>query len=225
MPIFDKLKENIFNFIEPNAGFNPEVLNDEIAMKTDWEPVGAGNVKFRHTRILKKISPRRIEFNTRIASLSLPTLFMVIGGATILAIIYVGRRQNIHLQYGGIPLGSALFLYGLYLFRCWTIPSIFDLNLGYYWKSRNKIAPIDMRDIRDRCRLKDIHAIQLLEEFCRSSSRDGNLYHNFELNLILKDGRRLNIMVHKNQSLIRSDAQTLARFINVPVWDATWQGE
>ena len=67
------------------------------------------------------------------------------------------------------------------------------------------------------CALETIHALQLISEWV--SSDDGG-YHSFELNLILKDGGRLNVVDHGGQDRIREDAKVLSDFLNVPVWDA-----
>jgi hypothetical protein len=66
-------------------------------------------------------------------------------------------------------------------------------------------------------RLEEIHALQLVAENCRS---DNDTYRSYELNLILKDGKRINVVDHGNESKLREDAQTLSRFIEKPVWDA-----
>jgi hypothetical protein len=44
---------------------------------------------------------------------------------------------------------------------------------------------------------------------------------SYELNLVLKDGSRLNAIDHGNQQALRADSQTIATFINKPLWDAS----
>jgi hypothetical protein len=44
---------------------------------------------------------------------------------------------------------------------------------------------------------------------------------SYEINLVLTDGSRLNLVDHSIQSVIREDAQTLGAFLDVPVWDAS----
>ncbi len=39
--------------------------------------------------------------------------------------------------------------------------------------------------------------------------------------LVLKNGKRLNVVDHGKRSLLVRDARKLASFLNVPVWDAT----
>ena len=44
---------------------------------------------------------------------------------------------------------------------------------------------------------------------------------NYELNLVLEDGKRINVVDHENQDSLREDAGTLAAFLDKPIWDAT----
>ena len=63
----------------------------------------------------------------------------------------------------------------------------------------------------------------ILQERVSSSSSSGgsSRYYSYELNLVLKDGTRLNVVDHGGKSLLNANAETLAQFLNVPVWDAT----
>jgi hypothetical protein len=45
-------------------------------------------------------------------------------------------------------------------------------------------------------------------------------YYSYELNLVLDDGSRINVVDHGNLERLRSDAQTLSQFLGKPVWDA-----
>jgi hypothetical protein len=58
----------------------------------------------------------------------------------------------------------------------------------------------------------------LWSEFVSGSK---NSYHSYELNLVLNDGSRINVVDHGNLERLRSDASTLSRFLDKPVWDAT----
>ncbi|MDP6491172.1 MAG: hypothetical protein QGG69_05335 [Kiritimatiellia bacterium] len=58
---------------------------------------------------------------------------------------------------------------------------------------------------------------QLLSEYCRS---DKSSYYSYELNLVLQDGSRINVVDHGNKTKLREDAATLSEFLGRPVWDA-----
>jgi|GEM_PF-6831275 len=40
-----------------------------------------------------------------------------------------------------------------------------------------------------------------------------------QLNLVLNDGERINVIDHGDLNAVRQDAQTLARLMHVPLWD------
>ena len=67
-------------------------------------------------------------------------------------------------------------------------------------------------------KLEEIYAIQLLKEYCRG---DKSSYYSYELNLVLEDASRINVVDHGKLNLIRSDAEKLAAFLDIPLWDAT----
>jgi hypothetical protein len=66
--------------------------------------------------------------------------------------------------------------------------------------------------------LSSIHALQLLSEFVSGSK---NSYYSYELNLVLDNGSRINVVDHGNLERLRADASTLSQFLDKPVWDAT----
>ena len=204
--------------------FNPSTLNDEIAMKIRWTPtkkVGGGS--YIRTHRLKEISPRRIEYIARGCVLCLPVVLIAVGITLMIGGRIAVLNWNFDAAFDCIPffVGIISFIVGFLFFRQYTTPYIFDLNLGYYWKGRNKVSPIDMKKVKDRCRLQDIHAIQLLEEYCQPI--DATPYYSYELNLVLKDGKRLNVMDHSRHVHIRSDANRLGQFLNIPIWDAIYE--
>jgi hypothetical protein len=51
-------------------------------------------------------------------------------------------------------------------------------------------------------------------------SGNKNSYYSYELNLVLNDGSRINVVDHGNLKQLRSDTQTLSQFLGKPVWDA-----
>ena len=64
--------------------------------------------------------------------------------------------------------------------------------------------------------LEKIHALQLI--FNASSQRFYGF--SYELNLVLEAGKRINVIDHGNLDRLREDADTLAAFLDKPIWDA-----
>ena len=99
------------------------------------------------------------------------------------------------------------------MFYFGAAPFVFDKRRRVFWEGWK--AP---REVTDRTALKDIHALQIISEYCFGQYAS---YYSYELNLVLKDGRRINVVDHANQGKLREDARTLSRFLGAPVWDAT----
>lgn len=114
--------------------------------------------------------------------------------------------------FGGIfaAIGVGIYYFG-------TIPRCFDKNYGYYWKGRDE--PNVMRtDQADKfVKLSDIHALQIVSEWVRGNKTS---YTSYELNLVLKDGKRINVVDHGNLKALREDARITADFLGIQVWDS-----
>jgi hypothetical protein len=65
--------------------------------------------------------------------------------------------------------------------------------------------------------LHRIHALQLPAEDIRGSKTS---YHSYELNVVLDDGSRLNVIDHGNAEKLRDGAGKLSTFLAKPIWDA-----
>ena len=61
----------------------------------------------------------------------------------------------------------------------------------------------------------EVHSIQLLDEEVRRTSE--SMFWSYELNLVLRNGKRINLIDHGNQREIRWDAGDLSRMIDVPI--------
>ncbi len=215
MGMIERFKEKINELREGKTAFDPASLNDEVAVKTEWTPAKGGGSSFG-THVFRTISSGRAEFKVKIAALLFPSIFMVAGLAAGIGMTIGGLKKNdMEMLYFGIPFGIIFFLAGFFILRSFITPRVFDLDMGYYWRGRK---PPNMNSKKnEQCPLEDIHAIQILREYCRS---DKQSYYSYELNLVLEDGSRLNVVDHGKLKLIQEDAQKLGQFLNVPVWDA-----
>lgn len=69
--------------------------------------------------------------------------------------------------------------------------------------------------------LEGIHALQLLSVDQEGSEAGDRSWVSYELNLVLHGGSRVNVIAHGRRDSLRADAERLAVFLGVPVWDAT----
>jgi hypothetical protein len=80
-----------------------------------------------------------------------------------------------------------------------------------FWKGTSPFQSIAQEENhKSYVSLKEIHALQLVGEWCYGGK---TAYNSYELNLILKDGSRMNIIDHKGLHSMRKDAQKLGIFL------------
>lgn len=96
---------------------------------------------------------------------------------------------------------------------------VFDKRTGLYscgaW-------PYDELDRGARGALSDIHALQLIpKRVGRKSDPSIHNFDSFELNLVLHDGYRINVLDHGHQDGMKESAQQLSEFLDKPLWTAS----
>jgi hypothetical protein len=102
-------------------------------------------------------------------------------------------------------------------------PIGFDRTAGYFWKGGPGSAAATSQ-CETMAPLDWIHAIQLIRESVEGGESPGNRppgYLSYEINLVLRDGCRINVVDHANIYRIQQDARQLGEFLDVPVWDNT----
>lgn len=151
---------------------------------------------------------------------------------SILAFLLAVLSKDISGMIFLLPFSIIFILWGRFLFYYITQSFIFDFQNWYfydlrrqknfykYWQQeqyRKKIIP-----------LNEIHALQIINEQVEYTSNeedeDGYTSVNFksyELNLILKDSSRINILDHNNLDEIRNNAEIIANKLWVKVYDIT----
>ena len=100
---------------------------------------------------------------------------------------------------------------------------VFDLSTGQFWEQGLDWRARPRRGLEGT--IQGIHAIQLLPERIVDIASRTPFSISYELNLVNHRGGRLNLIDHGFLSWIRQDAQNLANFLDVPLWDATADSE
>jgi hypothetical protein len=192
---------------------HPSVFNDPVAEKAEWSPLQRGGASFQ-THKLVTVRQDRMEFRTSLGMVLFSLVFVLIGAGMSVA-IFLSQEQPLPLAlFGLVFLGAG----GVMLYFS-TSPVVFDKRKGFFWKGRK--APYesgDWRNLKGCARLGEIYALQLIAE--RVSGKDRS-YYSYEINLVLKDGSRINVVDHGKKSKIQEDAKALAEFLGKPLWDAT----
>lgn len=219
--MFDKLKEKIENQFLYEKTVNVFSFGDPVAEKIEWTPLKKDGSRFR-TQQVKAIGPGRIEIVPTIGVIVLRLLMIVVelGVAAVLFHSLLTDFQ-LHNSYVIWIIILALFasaFFGILVFAKLFKKHIFDKQTGYYWVGKK--GPRQTYDFHKDKRfieLKQIHALQIIKERVQTSKGS---YDSYELNLVLKDLRRINVMNYGKLNKLRTDADSLSRFLNVTVWDA-----
>ncbi len=197
-------------------------FGDPLALKTQWTPAKGGGANFRTHRLIE-VDATRMEFRASLGAKIFYTTFMVMGIGTI--VVFVFARSTMETPLLGTELLIPMFIGGLFaaagvfMLHFGTAPIVFDKLSGYFWRGRKSPQDVaDVRSLKHAAELSQIHALQLLAEYVRGNKSS---YYSYELNLVLKDGSRINVIDHGNQTRLREDAKALSAFLGKPVWDAT----
>ncbi len=92
-------------------------------------------------------------------------------------------------------------------------PIVFDNGRGRYWW-----GPARPGDRNKGTALECMHALQVVS--IPTCTRRMSM-ERCELNLILADGSRTNVLCRGDKAAVQTEAVTIGEFLGVPVWDAT----
>lgn len=200
--------------------FDPAKFNDSLAMKTEWSPLRGGGSNFR-THKLVQVDYSRVEFKSTLGAKIFSFVFMAFGAGIPGWILYDTVQETGHFFQSEMLFialfGLIFFSVGSFMFYWFAKPVIFDRTKGMYWKGwKTPQRYLAKNSVDEGSLIGNIHALQIIPEFIRS---DKSSYYSYELNLVLKDGSRMNVIDHGNAIKIQEDAKILSEFLGVPVWN------
>ncbi len=178
----------------------------------DWSPLVSGGSNFK-THKLVAVSPMRMEYKPGIGIILLGVLFVVVG---------LGVSSFVFLEETSFMiffLGLVFLAPGVFVIYSAFKPIVFDKTEGYFWKGKTAPSQVaDINELKTVAKLDDIYGIQVVKEYVRSSNDGKNTsYYSYEINLVLQNGQRINVIDYGHATSILQDASRLAKFINKPV--------
>jgi len=161
--------------------------------------------KFRsHTVIF---SDNSAYLKPTISSLLFCVVYIVVGlFLLVLAAIVYFNKEQIDLTIFLLAFGVGIATFGFTLIQPFMKQVKFDKNTG---KFKNNID----RSVE----IKNIISLQIVNKMI--TSKHGLSYPCYELNLLTKYGRRVNILNHNDLVQLIADAQKLAEFLTVELLD------
>lgn len=219
-----ELTEKLKSLNRESVAFDATKFKDPIAVNTEWTPVRGGGANFK-THDLVQINSSRIVYKSSFRAKLFYSVFLFAGLGFMFGFSYQEfSNSSLNISFSTIfPIlfGFLFAIIGGLLLLFGTKPIVFEKGNGYFWKGRkNPETVYNINDIKHCTKLKDIHALQIISEYVRGNKSS---YYSYELNLVLEDASRLNVVDHGNLKKIREDAQKLSLFLKKPAWDATVQ--
>ncbi len=221
----------IRNFIDSLKGLSrspvpvdPTRFDDPIATKTNWNPAKPSGDRYCTYKLVKE-NNNRVVFEATYTVLIANILLIVIGlglaWITFKTIILNSPQMTTFstiIEYMKFFVGVGVAGGCSYIIYVVLKPNIFDKSVGYYWNNyKSPKQSYNQEELDKFISLHKIHALQLVSEMCYG----GRVVHySYELNLVLDDGTRINVIDHGNKEKLRDDARRLSLFLGVPVWDA-----
>ena len=210
-------KKNNQKVIKGNHS-NSTDYKEELKSIVSTSPLIYGGASFK-TNVLIESSSSKLVYKPTIGTAIFCFIFLAVG----LGVLYFNTIHLFNADSSIKNFNWFLIIFGLIfstaggvMFYKFYKPRVFDKQLGIYYKAyrpnishhRNSINVIP---------LKSISALQIIGEHVK---RDKGSYKSFELNLVLSDGSRKNVVDHGNLKSIINDAEILSSFLNIPIWHA-----
>lgn len=191
--------------------------NEPTPATIDWSPLVSGGSNFR-THKLRKVGYHTYQSVPTVGYYIFNLIFVLFGAGALVG-AYFGLNESwfmvLILGFMGLVF---MGVGGTLLIRALN-PFTVDLDTGVFYKGKSYDPYASPEDAKSGS-IREIHALQLVTE---RVSGDKTTYNSYEMNLVLKDGRRVNVMDHGSRKKIHEDATLISDALNIPIWnDARW---
>lgn len=192
--------------------------------EVSWKPIAYAGASFRTHRLVESASGLR--YRPQPTSFLLPMIGVLLSGACF---VYM-----ISLYAAGGPDAPKLYAFLLpivFLAACaWRYYQLFnevnDFNLTERYYFYGLSTQRSLQDPENYCPFDNIIAIQLLAEYVKPGNdqdsfeerRKRKNYTSYELNLVLKNGNRMNVVDHGSLEKLKIEARIIATHLDVPLW-------
>ena len=189
---------------------NADWHDDPVAKRVSWKPLIDGGFSFCRHRMYKRGSRLSTYVTGFTQQFCAAFIFVSIFFPTAMLIFWFNFTPEDPSFFGTIfLLAFMVFFTGV---SAWLTRFL-----------HRKCLCFDRDNIRNFrgvvCRTADVHAVQLLSETVVWTDTALS-FNSHEVNLVLKDGSRINVFDHAMEDIIRHDARLLSKYLGVPVWDA-----
>lgn len=186
----------------------------DVADKTLWQPMKGGGANFQTHKLIAPSAHQLIIKNSGQLTFVF-VLFIGVGvNATVFSLLRLLQKQGLDTVIAQ-PLEtlSALTGPGMVFVLVGCLLSVFFGSSNIRFDRREN----HFQHGGTRRALRDIHALQIISEL--AGGHGSGVFNSYELNLVLNDGQRIHLMDHGDYMAFTHDAETLAEFLAVPIWE------
>jgi hypothetical protein len=190
--------------------------DDIVAQRVGWHARNPGGSSFKSQKLVVSSDKIFIKGSTSMGIFK--TLFIV----PVIVVFIVGIYFSF---FGNTAMGVFMICFcvmfgGMSYFTLSRFDKKFTIDKfnGTYYVGK-EFDIVNQKDRMVQGYIKEIYAIQLIKERISSNSSSGS-YNSYEMNLVFKDGERLNIMDHGSSKDVDASAIKLGDILNIPIWKA-----
>ena len=196
--------------MDTNRSYNNQQdnVNSKLRRRISLAPLKGGGTNRRTHKLVKKQG--RLEYK--------PTFSIIM---VYLFVISIGVIPGYFMLKNMGSIKTEAFLFPITfigigiisLIRCFR-PNVFDLEKSVYWRGFKE-------EIAKKTELNEIAALQIISENNSTSKASGGTttYKSYELNLVLKNKTRVNVVDHGNYEKLAPEAEKISGILDVPLWD------
>jgi len=220
--MLDKLKyiKEQFSQRKKSNTFDAARFKDPLAEQIQWTVLKSDGSNFQ-THKLVEAGVSRMESEPTLLSKIFSLIFVIIGLAIPVVLIVSGYLfedpDHFYLAFAAILIALIFVGLGAFFFRKLSEKMIFDKLKNRLWVDKPGKVKSKTDHIDNALKLSDVCAIQLISKYLRGNNKS---YYIYEMNIVMSDTNRYNILRHGNKRQIRRDAKKLSKFLGKPVWDA-----
>ncbi len=181
-----------------------DAFNNTIADNTAWTLLNTGSSNFDVQKLVC-VNNYCLKYKTTWFIKAFCGAFFAVALANLAMFFYDETKQEVILP----SLFFILCGYGPLYFMS---PVFFDKKNNSFSKGRKSAIFMDYIEIN----LAEIYALQLI-----GGCLGGNEYGIYQINLINKGSKRINVTFYSSEIKAKQDAKILKDFLNIELWDIT----
>ncbi len=205
--------------MQTSTGKSPQTTEESNLRNTNWSPLTTTNTNFTTHRLI--VDGDVAHFKPVVMLYIFTLLFY---GAFFGLSFYALSHSDFQEQIGHqlvLPLNVVLVIAAIVtvyvIFKKLSSPIVFSKINGWFWKGHDSPdTKSNQTELKNAIKLDQIAGLQILGKR-QHSTKSTRSYVNYELNLILEDHSRINVLTSGGLISMLVEAEELGDFLDVPV--------